>query len=295
MFVLHSTFRFGVLLALLLLILHLLFTPLQRNSTTLRFLADLSNSPHYLFPVTNNTPYLMGMVSLKRGDSATAERFFQAALQTRHHILAAVALIHLWQTEDAWEHVLTLVETLQPINAEIVNQIPVEQLPAAELSELLDVLKKRTPHLLLNLAFRLLVVQRFSEAAHWAMAITDEQQQLEAQRIVGMSLFYQNRFVDAQKIFAVLYKQTDGKNADLNYWFGRSLQYTGYAKLAIEPLGQAVALEKNPWYLYELGRAYITTGRCQDAQQVLTLASQINTDQQLAVALQGMVTILINC
>lgn len=295
MFILSLPFRFWSLLGLLLMMLYLLFIPFQNNFTTLRLLSDLSVSSHHILPATASAPYLKGVVSLKWGDTAAAEHFFYAALQTRHHILAAVALIHLWGAESKWQRMLTLVKTLHPLNAEIINQIPVEHLEEAELRDLLSTLQKRTPQLLLDFAFRLLAVQRFEEAAQWAAAVTDDRQLVAAQRIIGLSLFYQNRFIDAQKIFASLYAQTNGKNADLNYWYGRSLRYAGDALPAIVPLERAVALEDNGWYLYELGHAYIDTGRCQEARQVIEFASQISFDAQLALALQSMATALANC
>jgi tetratricopeptide (TPR) repeat protein len=157
-------------------------------------------------------------------------------------------------------------------------------------------LRSREPGRLIVFARSLFASRRYDAAGEWAASVVEPGDFEEAQRILGASLFYRQRFAEAVEVLRPNTVRTAVIAEDW-YWLGRALLYDGRAAEAVLPLERAAAAtpaETRGWVLKELSSAYLVQRRCQDALRAITAVTtalvpgseldRVVREQQAAVA-----------
>ena len=245
------------------------------------------------------SPYLKGMLA-RRDQPGKAEGYFEDALRTSQAPIAANQLLGMWSRRGDWQRVIAYLQSPAPVESYPLLLFAIHRLPYASEPEISDwkrILQARQSKALLIYAQQLCEEGQCAQAEQWASSNTNPVWQDAALSIVGRSLFYQQKYVQAQVTFEQLYR-SNHQDAEIAYWYGRSLLYAGKPQQAIAPLERATQLETgaiSPWYLHELGSAYLAVGRCRDAQAVTDLAFQRRPDDQIAERLEALRATLANC
>jgi len=217
-------------------------------------------------------PHLSGIVAIHKGDTRIAEQHFKVAALNYQHPIAIQKLIDLWVEQDRWDEVLSVLHFLPVSSQQFMHlaQISISTHPSKTV-QLLHIAEEKYPEDLLMKARLLIYAGKYSQAESLLQSTSYLQQQFESQLLLGMSLFYQKKFVEAISVFAPLY-YGHRRSTEIAYWYGRSLRYNNETKKSIEPLKWAADSESEwikVYYQLELASAYASIGDCKNLKTVL--------------------------
>lgn len=252
---------------------------------------------HYRFECSS---YFQGLLALNQNQTKTAEHHLRASFATVYSPFARVYLITMWKKINAWERIQAYLQSPESLDTTFLIRLATSRLPeskGAETSRWLRIMQIRQPDYILFYAKELLKAQRFAEAETWVNNVNLPSQFDEAELIKGESVFYQQQFARAATIFESSY-QRNPQSVEVAYWYGRSLVYAGRLQQGIALLEHAIQIaghSPSPWYLYELGKAYMAVGRCWDAKTTVQLAFNNYPDTEIALQLHTFQMILANC
>jgi tetratricopeptide (TPR) repeat protein len=235
--------------------------------------------------------YLAGLAAYSRGDFAAATEQLRAALPS-HAAFARHWLALSLEQDGKPQEARSVLDVSNNAELSLYGDILLrdwEGAPAADRQDYLVRVQSRHPDWLLPFALGLLQEGHQEDAREWVQAIPQYTSSPDALVALGQVFLAQERTDEAIEQFERAY--TLRPDALTGYWYGRWLAVGPEPQRGTAVLEQVIAAAGSdepllPWLLRDLGVGYARSGRCDEAQKILTRAAAVDpsTENQDRVA-----------